>query len=217
MKVGTDAVLIGSWCTTDNINSVLDVGVGSGVISLMIAQRCDANITAIDVDDHAVMQAKGNFSISPWYDRLSVHHVDFSDYAFNTKEKYDLVVSNPPYFTHGILAPCNKRRTARHADSLNYQQLFDGVVQVLADKGRFALILPYDAEVEIEKLASERSLHLIRKCHVYPKIDGNIKRVMWEFSKENAFFHKEDLVIEHDRHVYSSEYIELTRDFYLKM
>lgn len=217
MKVGTDAVLIGAWCATGNINSVLDVGTGSGIISLMIAQRSNAKVTAIDVDEYAAMQATSNFSISPWHDRLSVLHADFSDYVSQINEKYDLIVSNPPYFTNGILAPCKKRSTARHADSLNYQQLFEGVVQILTDKGRFALILPSDAESEIEKLASNSGLHMIRKCNVYPKPDGVIKRLMWEFSKEKGEYTEESLIIEHDRHVYSSEYIELTRDFYLKM
>lgn len=217
MKVGTDAVLIGSWCATDNIDSVLDVGTGSGIISLMIAQRSHADILAIDVDIHASIQAKSNFSISPWHDRLSVLHADFSDYVAQTTEKYDLIVSNPPYFTNGVLAPCKKRSVARHADSLSYQQLFEGVVQILNDKGRFALILPVDAETEIEELARKADLYLIRKCRVFPKPDGVVKRLMWEFSKTESDIKEESLVIELDRHVYSSDYINLTKDFYLKM
>ncbi|MGL4333154.1 MAG: tRNA1(Val) (adenine(37)-N6)-methyltransferase [Bacteroidales bacterium] len=217
MKVGTDAVLIGSWCSTYNINSVLDIGTGSGIISLMIAQRCNAKVKAIDIDNHAVMQAESNFSISPWYDRMSVFHADFSDYAAQTKEKYDLIVSNPPYFTNGILANCKKRSTARHTNSLNYQQLFEGVVQILNDKGRFALILPVDAETEIEELARLNHLYMVRKCNVFPKPDGVIKRLMWEFSKEKVICSNENLVVELDRHIYSPDYIRLTKDFYLKM
>lgn len=217
MKVGTDAVLIGSWCSTLNIDNVLDVGCGSGIISLMIAQRSNNTIKAIEIDEHAAEQAKYNFSISPWSDRMSVYHVDFSDYADTSTEEYDLIISNPPYFTNGVLAPCKKRSTARHADSLNYQQLFKGVVHLLSDKGRFALILPVDAEIEIEALALENNLYLVRKCKVFPKPDGIIKRLMWEFSKEKSNYSEEELIIELDRHVYSDEYIRLTREFYLNM
>lgn len=217
MKVGTDAVLLGSWCSIGNIHSVLDVGTGSGIISLMLAQRSKACIHSVEIDAHAYNQAEANFKQSVWSDRMSVYHADFSEYAEKCTNKYDLIVSNPPYFTNGILAPCKKRSTARHADSLNYQQLFRGVVQLLNNKGRFGLILPVDAESEIENLASESGLYMLRKCKVYPKPDGVVKRIMWEFSKEKELCKEEELVIELDRHVYSEAYTELTRDFYLKM
>ncbi|MGL5771864.1 MAG: tRNA1(Val) (adenine(37)-N6)-methyltransferase [Bacteroidales bacterium] len=221
MKVGTDAVLLGSWAkTTAADKSILDIGTGSGIISLMLAQRAQsAHIDAIDIDDSAYLQAKANFESSPWSERLQAYRIDFTQYMDNTQldRKYDLIVSNPPYFTNGILAPCNKRSTARHINSLNYQQLFKGVVHFLNKNGRFALILPYDAEKEIETLANSFDLYLRRKCFVYPKPDGVIKRLMWEFSPEEGDIHEEHLTIEMSRHVYTPEYIALTKDYYLKM
>ncbi|MGL5786485.1 MAG: tRNA1(Val) (adenine(37)-N6)-methyltransferase [Bacteroidales bacterium] len=217
MKVGTDAVLLGAWCATDNIQRVLDIGTGSGIISLMVAQRSQATIHSVEIDHQAYLQAKTNFEQSEWSDRMSVYHADFSEFSEIASSKYDLIVSNPPYFTNGVQAPCKKRSTARHADSLNYQQLFKGVVQLLSNNGRFALILPADAESEIETIASGCGLHQIRKCNVYPKTDGVIKRIMWEFSKTGAQCSEEHLVIELDRHVYSEDYKALTKEFYLKM
>lgn len=220
MKVGTDAVLIGSWTqTTHTDKSILDIGTGSGIISLMLAQKTDeTQIDAIDIDESAFHQAKINFENSPWSNRLHACLIDFTQQDNeDLRKEYDLIVSNPPYFTNGVLAPCNKRSTARHVNSLNYQQLFKGVVHFLSKNGRFTLILPVEAEKDIEELAFSCNLHITRKCFVCPKSDGVVKRIMWEFSKQKSQMKEEHLTIELARHIYSPEYIALTKDFYLKM
>lgn len=216
MKVGTDGVLLGAWCPLEGTRRVLDVGTGCGVIALMVAQRNpSAKIDAIDIDHDAIEEAKLNFENSPWSERLTAIDGDFN--GIDVETHYDLIVSNPPYFTNGILPTGDARTTARHTGSLSYRQLIEGASRLLTSEGSLALITPTDAEQEIIESATFASLPVRQVTRVIP-VDGAIaKRTLWLFSHRNLPYHDDTLTIAHSDGAFTSEYIALTGAFYLKM
>ena len=216
MKVGTDGVLLGAWCPVQSAKQVLDVGTGCGVIALMVAQRNDeAIITGIDIDEGAIEEAKLNFANSPWGERLSATLADFNQLA--DKNRYDLIVSNPPYFTNGVLPTGDARTTARHTRSLTYHQLIGGATRLLNEDGSLALISPTDAEGEIVEAAAFASLHVRRVTRVIP-VEGDIpKRTLWVLSRHDIPYREDTLTISQADGNFTQEYIALTQAFYLKM
>ena len=216
MKVGTDGVLLGAWTNLENANRILDVGTGTGLIALMLAQRMkDATITAIDIDADAVSQAQENVSDSPWKDRVEVALQDICTYA--PDGLFDIIVSNPPYFVNSLKCPDGQRTTARHTDSLDANRLIGKVTELLAPEGRFSLILPADQTDELLRIAEEKGLYPSRITRVITRPGLPPKRVLVEFRKTTQICEETELVVELDRHVYSEDYIALTKDFYLKM
>lgn len=226
MKVGTDGVLLGAWCDVEAKKRVLDIGTGTGLISLMIAQRnTDARIDGIELEPDAATQAEVNFCKSPWGDRLAVIPADFAHFALQPHEKYDLIVSNPPYFENSLKADCGKRATARHTDSLSFEDLIAGSASLLAESGRLALIYPIEADVRICEIAAMHQLVCYRRTVVRGHASAMPKRVLVEFCRkqsdvslqETDLCQEQELIIETGRHEYTPEYIALTRAFYLKM
>ena len=216
MKVGTDGVLLGAWCPVEGARHVLDVGTGCGVIALMIAQRNpDACIDAIDIDQPAIEEACLNFSRSPWSDRLSAFLQDFND--MEPSERYDLVVSNPPFFTNGILPDSETRTTARHTLTLTYSQLIKGAERLLKEDGILALISPTDAEGDIIETAAFNSLPVRRLTRIIPVEGANPKRTLWLLSCRSMPYSEDTLTIAHADGSFTPEYIALTHPFYLKM
>ena len=216
MKVGTDGVLLGAWTNLKNANRILDVGTGTGLIALMLAQRTrDAKITAIDIDADAVGQAKENVLASPWKDRVEVALQDVCTYV--PDGLFDIIVSNPPYFVNSLKCPDGQRTTARHTDSLDANRLIGKVTELLAPEGRFSLILPADQTDELLRIAEENGLYPSRITRVITRPGLPPKRVLVEFRKTTQICEETELVVELDRHVYSEDYIALTKDFYLKM
>lgn len=216
MKVGTDGVLLGAWCHVDCAQRVLDVGTGCGVIALMVAQRNPtARITAIDIDQAGIEEARLNFARSPWSDRLTAHLMDFN--GMDTDLRFDLVVSNPPFFTNGILPDGDTRINARHAQSLTYQQLIEGGARMLADTGILALISPTDAESSIIEAAAFSSLPLRRITRVIPVEGASPKRTLWQLSRRDMPYLEDTLTIARADGTFTEEYIALTGAFYLNM
>ena len=214
MKVGTDGVLLGAWANSDNVKRILDIGTGTGVIALQMAQRNPiAHIYAVEIDDTAAKRARANFDISPWAERLTVEQTAVQEFA--PAEKFDLIVSNPPYFVDSLLPPDAKRSTARHTHDLTFEELDSAVCRLLDDNGRFALILPV---TEFEKYLALTQLHLVRRCDVCPVEGGAIKRIMGEFAKQpTTEIEIENIAIERGRRGdYTDDYRALTKDFYLK-
>lgn len=219
MKVGTDGVLLGAWCNVAGARRVLDVGTGCGVIALMVAQRnSETQIDAVEIDKDSADEAALNFSRSPWTDRLHVEHVDFNDFATHAGVGvYDLIVSNPPFFSNGILPPEASRMSARHTQNLTYGQLLNNAGKLLADGGKIALITPFDNIKEIIEECVFNNLNISRKIDVISVVGLPPKRVLWELVNYHCSMHESELVIEASPGVFSDEYVALCKDFYLKM
>ena len=222
MKVGTDGVLLGAWCGLDHYpDAILDIGSGTGLISLMLAQRCDAmTIDAVEVDEQAYEQTVENFEQSDWGDRLFCYHSPFQEFAeemIEEEEEYDLIVSNPPFYTNAFETEDEARNKARFTSSLSFKELIEGVSQLLSETGRFAVIIPYKEEGSFVDMSSQQGLLLNRVCRVKGTPEAEIKRSLLEFSLEEKELVEEELIIEISRHNYTDAYKELTRDFYLKM
>ena len=222
MKIGTDAVLLGAWVFLENeIDSILDVGSGTGIIALMLAQRSFAlTIDAVEIDNDAYEQTVTNFENSNWGDRLYCYHSSFQNFADEIAEEdetYDLIISNPPFYTDEFESKNDARNKARFTTSLSFNELLKGVSKILSKKGKFAVIIPFKEEQGFVKLAKENNLFLNRVCHVKGNPSSAFKRSLLEFSFEEKKLNKENLTIEIKRHQYTDEYINLTKDFYLKM
>ena len=222
MKVGTDGVLLGAWCTVNKYpDAILDIGSGTGLIGLMLAQRCDAmTIDAVEIDEKAYEQTVENFELSDWGDRLFCYHSSFQDFSkemIEEKEMYDLIISNPPFYTDDYETVDSARNTARFTSALSFQELIYGVSNLLSETGIFSVIIPYKEEKLFVSLAAENDLFLNRICRVKGTETSQVKRSLLEFSFENKPLKEEELIIERSRHKYTEAYIELTRDFYLKM
>lgn len=216
MKVGTDGVLLGAWADLENARRVLDIGTGTGLIALMLAQRCSgASITGIDIDADAVSQAKENVWASPWKDRIGVCLQDVCSYA--DEGLFDVIVSNPPYFVDSLKCPDGQRTIARHTDTLDAGRLLGKASELLFPEGRFSLILPADQIGELVRMAEEKGLYPSRLTWVITRPGLSPKRALVEFRKERRDCLEDELLVELERHVYSEDYIALTKDFYLKM
>jgi len=219
MKIGTDGVLLGAWVSLENNpESVLDIGAGTGVISLQLAQRSFAEtIEAIEIDEEAFEQCVTNFEASPWGDRLFCFHASAQEFASEVEEEYDLIISNPPFYSDDYKSDNKARNTARFTDTLPFRDLAIFAFQFLSEKGIFALILPRKEEENFIALASEVGLFPKRICRVRGTATSELKRSLLEFSFQKTAINYEELTIEISRHVYTEEYKNLTKSFYLKM
>ncbi|MCQ2193645.1 MAG: tRNA1(Val) (adenine(37)-N6)-methyltransferase [Paludibacteraceae bacterium] len=215
MKVGTDGVLLGAWADVASASRILDIGTGTGLISLMLAQRQPgAQITAIEIDEAATQQAQENFDLSPWTDRLTCLHISLQNFLKEEGARFDAIVSNPPYFNNSLKNPDKQRSTARHTDTLSYAELMQAS-SLLTERGHLSVILPTQAEEEILDAARQAHLHCSRKTDVRPKIEAAPKRILLEFRKDFTTTNKSELTIEIERHVYTPEFKQMTEAFYL--
>ena len=218
MKVGTDGVLLGAWCDVENARSTLDIGTGSGLIALMVAQRNPhTSILAIDIEPLAVEEANYNFTNSPWADRLRAIKADFVSFPELTDVRFDLIVSNPPFFVDSLTCPDANRSTARHTAQLPFDKLITGAAHLLNPGGKLCLITPADCENIITELSLANNLHITGKTFVHPTPNALPKRILWKISNRKADLVENHLTIEITRHQYTENYIALTRQFYLKM
>lgn len=222
MKVGTDGVLLGAWCSVaDYPDTILDIGAGTGVIALMIAQRSDAmTIDAVEVDENAYEQTVANFEESDWGDRLYCYNATFTEFAeeiAEEEESYDLIVSNPPFYTDDFETEDTARNKARFTSSLSFEELIIGVAKILSKNGKFCVVIPFKEEENFINLARENQLFLNRICRVKGNETSEVKRCLLEFSFNETELQEENLIIEIARHQYTEDYINLTKDFYLKM
>ncbi len=225
MKVGTDGVLLGAWTSVDHDpQSILDIGAGTGLVALMLAQRCGAElIDAIELDEEAYEECVENFENSPWGDRLFCYHAGLDEFVDEMDETYDLICCNPPYFEPhsgkgtGDQTRDEARMKARHFDSLPFAELLECCARLLSEKGQCSFVIPYLAEEEFLAIAAENKLSPLKICRVKGRADTALVRSLLtlSFRKEKVF--EEELVIEKERHIYTEEYRRLTGDFYLKM
>ena len=220
MKIGTDGVLLGAWTPINNNPfSVLDIGTGTGIIALMLAQRSNAEqIDALEIDEHAYEQAVDNFENSPWSDRLFCFHAGLDEFVEEPEDEYDLIISNPPFYTEDYKTNNEQRDLARFADAMPFEDLIEAADLLLSENGIFSVIIPFKEEDIFLALAKEYELFPLKITRVKGTPATEIKRSLLAFSrKEKIEFTTNELVIETARHIYTPEYIALTKDFYLKM
>ena len=194
---------------------VLDIGAGSGLIALMLAQRGAGEVIAVELDEHAAAQAAENVATSSFADRVEVVQSDILHYE--PAERFDLVVSNPPFFDFSLQSPDKQRTLARHTDSLSYDDLLATSARLITEGGMISLVVPTDAEQKLDTLADALGLFAIRKTYVIPKPDAAPKRLLVTFSNVAGALQTDELLVELARHHYSDAFIALTKEFYLKM
>jgi len=218
MKVGMDGVLLGAWADPSGAERILDIGTGTGLIALMMAQKNNlAQIDAIEVDPDAFHEACLNIQQSAWSELIDAELCSFQEFAGRTNWKYDLIVSNPPFFTNGVKAPVENRAQARHSDSLPLDVLISGAAGLLRENARIALVLPVESLQEITQLADLNKLYVSRLCRIKPNPAKPVFRILIELANSACTIQESELMIEFEKHHdYTPEYKALTKDFYLK-
>ena len=221
MKIGTDAVILGAWTDiSPEAQTILDIGAGTGILSLMMAQRSNAeSIDAIEINEDSFEQCVDNFEISPWSDRLYCYHASFQEYYSEIDDKYNLIICNPPFFEASSSSSDNPtpREKARLNQNLPLDELIHGVSLLLSQKGTFSIILPYSSEDQVIDEASKVKLHPFKILSIKGTPTSKIKRSCIQFSFVKSQTKVSELIIETERHKYTGDYINLTRDFYLRM
>jgi tRNA1Val (adenine37-N6)-methyltransferase len=218
MKVGTDGVLLGAWTPVNDVTSILEVGTGTGLIALMLAQRSTATIHALDISSEAIQQATQNVATSPWANRIHLFENAFQHYSSTSSLKYDLIVSNPPYFENSLHSPNPLRTLARHIEGLSYVDLLTGSLPLLSTKGRICIILPLAEGLQCVEFAQSLGLSCSQMVYVFPKPTLPAKRLLIEFRCEKHPLSESEITIESaTRHQYSTEFTALVRDFYLAL
>ena len=217
MKVGTDGVLLGAWANTEGAGRILDVGTGSGLIAIMMAQRSEALIDAVEIDREAYLQAMENVAACPWKDRIRVYHDSLQHFVKEFPGLYDVIVSNPPYFRRSLKPPSAVRSLARHDDRLSYESLLFCSAQVLTKQGRLAVIIPATEITRLAEIAYFHGLYPSQQVMIKPSPDKKPSRCLAEFTLERTKGCKESVLIIRDKDSvsYHEEYKKLTKDYYL--
>ncbi|MAM17921.1 MAG: methyltransferase [Christiangramia sp.] len=221
MKIGTDGVLLGAWASIDHSpGSILDIGAGTGIISLMLAQRSEAfQIDAIEIEENAYEQTVDNFEASDWGDRLFCYHAGFDEFVeeMQDEEQYDLIISNPPFYSEDYKSGDQNRDQARFADALPLSELIPGASLLLSENGHFDIIIPFSEEEYAMQIAQNSGLFPRKITRVKGNSEAPIKRSLISFQKANTTPEIDELIIEISRHHYTEDYKNLVQDFYLKL
>jgi tRNA1Val (adenine37-N6)-methyltransferase len=220
MKIGTDSVLLGAWTPVENKPfSILDIGAGTGILSLMLAQRSAAEqIDSLEIDEDAYEQCVENFENSPWSDRLFCFHAGLDEFIEEPEEEYDIIISNPPFYSEDFKSDNSQRDLARFQDALPFEDLVEAADLLLSENGIFAVIIPFKEEERFIDLCAEVELFPVKVTRVKGSHTTPIVRSLLAFKRyELSVLEADELVIEINRHEYTDDYINLTKDFYLKM
>jgi tRNA1Val (adenine37-N6)-methyltransferase len=218
MKVGTDGVLLGAWVEAEAAQSILDIGTGTGVIAVMLAQRNElALVHGVEIDDEAAAQAAENMRATPWAERLHVRHHSIQDYARDTEQRYDLIVSNPPFFTGGVLSQSENKTGVRHTVKLPHGDLLIATQTLLTPQGVFAVVLPLLEGLRFVEMARSYRLYCERMTEVRTKAGKPVSRLLLQFTRQIPHsIRKDELIIQQDEaNAWTPEYRELTKEFYL--
>lgn len=220
MKIGTDGVLLGAWSSLEHQPfSILDIGAGTGILSLMLAQRSSQAeiIDAIEIDDEAYEQCVDNFEQSPWGDRLFCYHASLDEFTEEIEDTYDLIISNPPFYSENYKTDNQQRDLARFQDAMPFDHLLNSASKLLSENGVFSVVIPHQEEKHFIGLASKVALYPNNILHVKGTPDSEIKRSLIDFTFKKSTINTSELIIETSRHNYTEAYKNLTKDFYLKM
>ncbi|NAS10509.1 tRNA1(Val) (adenine(37)-N6)-methyltransferase [Poritiphilus flavus] len=219
MKVGTDGLLLGAWTGLDkHPETILDIGSGTGLIALMLAQRSEAlQIDAIEPDPDSYEECVENFEASPWADRLFCYHATLEEFSEEVPETYDLIVSNPPFYTETSIPGGENQLKAKHSISLPFEDLLQASENLLSDNGSFAVILPFKETRHFTELAADIGLFPSRITSIRSRPDRDFIRSLMEFQRSSKDIQQQVLTVEDSPGIYSQAYTDLTRDFYMKM
>ena len=220
MKIGTDAVLLGAWCPIDNNpKSILDIGAGTGILALMLAQRTNADqIDALEIDEEAYEQCVENFEASAWADKLFCYHAGLDEFVDEPEDEYDLIISNPPFYSEDFKTENEQRDLARFQDAMPFEDLIEAADLLLSENGLFAVVIPYKEEERFIDLCAEYEFYPVKATRVKGSHKTPIVRTLLAFKRfELSVLTADELVVEINRHEYTDDYINLTQDFYLKM
>ena len=218
MRIGTDAILLGAWAEPGPAASILEIGTGSGVISLMLAQRSDAQIDAIDIDEESIKQAGSNFMQSSWSENIHPLPISIQDLVSTSKQKYDLIITNPPFFIDSLPSPDARKNLSRHTNNLSQEDLISGIIHLLNRNGLFLLILPTEESRKFSALAEAAELFIQRQMKVRPKAGKTVNRILSEYGFKTCkapFF--EELVIRNEDNSFTREYIAFTDSYYFSL
>jgi len=217
MKIGTDGCLLGAWADISNAVNILDIGAGSGIVSLMLAQRSNALIDSVEIDKDAYTQCIENYKNSPWKERLHVFHNPLQEYVKSCTKKYDLIVSSPPYFVNSMKTNCSKRKLARHTDSLTFEELISGAKRIMNLNAKFCVIIPTDIVKNFLDIALIEGFFMSKKTEIEPKAKAKALRTLLQMELIKKPCTQDNLaILDKQGKAYTTEYISLTKDFYLK-
>ena len=219
MKVGTDGVLLGAWTTVSQATQILDIGTGTGIIALMAAQKNKkANIIGIEIDPSAAEEAQINVSNSPWQKKITIINQSIQDYANESNQKFDCIISNPPFFTGGTLSTSQDKKSVRHTVKLSHNALLSAVRTLLNESGRFSVVLPYIEGLRFIEMAQTYNMYPIKMTEVYPDQSKKLERLLISFGKKEIADVEPDKIYIRDASTkdFSEAYKEMTKDFYLK-
>jgi tRNA1Val (adenine37-N6)-methyltransferase len=224
MKVGTDGILLGAWARLPENAQILDIGTGTGLLALMLAQRSQSSntssntfIDAVEIDHDAYQQAKENIESSPWRDRINIHHSSIQDWVIACSQQYDLIISNPPFFENAFKPSQNSRNLARHSDSLSQTDILQIASKLLKPNGHLTVIYPTDLASNFLAKAQSFNLFCDRQAYVKPTPQSVVKRMLLELSPTKYPTQTMTITIEERKHLYTQDYIALVKDFYLDL
>jgi tRNA1Val (adenine37-N6)-methyltransferase len=218
MRIGTDAILLGAWADPRTAKSILEIGTGCGVISLMLSQRSNARIDAIDVDEESIKQAESNFQKSPWSKNLHQQCITLQNFSLATDQKYDMIVTNPPFFIDSLPSPDARKNRARHTSFLSRQELITGVKHLLNPGGIFWIILPLEDSRKLITLAETAGMYIRKQMKVKPKPGKKINRILSGFGfQPDAAPFCDELVIRNEDNSFTKEYVTFTEPYYFSL
>ncbi len=218
MKVGTDGVLLGAWADVTDAQHILDIGAGTGVIAIMLAQRSeDSLIHAVEIDTDAFEQAAENMKNCPWSERLQAFHASIQDFANTAQARYDLIVSNPPFFSGGTFSNSQDKNSVRHTVKLPHGDLLMAARKLLSLNGKFCAVLPSMEGLRFREMASSYNLYCTKLTEVKPKPEKPVERLLLQFERQVKPLQKNTLTIHPDTDsTWTQEYAELTGAFYTR-
>ena len=217
MKVGTDAILLGVWTDVQGVDKALDVGTGSGILSLFLTARSDLRVDAVELDQDSFEEARDNFDASPFSDRLTPIHADFNGFVKQSSKKYDLIISNPPFFINDRKPEKAQKRQARHTDTLTYEQLIDGACELLNPNGRISVVLPYREGQQFIRLAAERGLFVQRQMLIFPMPCKEPNRMNLQLSFYPNPVQQEKFIIRTEEGSFTRQYVSMLDDYYVSI
>jgi len=217
MKVGTDSVLLGVWAQLQGVRQALDIGTGSGILSLLLAARSQCHIDAVELDQQSYEEAKANFEASPFSNQLRAHHADFNTFAGEADQQYDLIISNPPFFINDRKPENPHKRIARHAETLGYQQLIEGSIGLLNPSGILSVVLPYRKGLQFMSIANEKGLSVQRQLLIFPKPCVQPNRMNLQLGLEETPLEKQKFIIRNESGDFTKQYRSFLKDFYLSI